>query len=190
MTYSHVTKLEKWAPIETNLRQLDWWKLCGKWVDPCGELFSGTRAFVKLSLYAPSGGVHSGNFTPDLPSASCTSRCGPPQLGRLGNGVEASAAVGSSTGMFRLLTVSRAYVNYTQRWTKAWRILRILSSLKWFRRFLFFLFCLTATISNLAIFQSQHKLLTINVLFQRDGLHSVLTMTEGLTGIHISQRLL
>lgn len=131
MTCSHVTKLEKWAPTETDLRQSEWWRLWGKWADPCGELFSGTRAFVKLSLYAPSGAVHSGNFTPDLPSASCTSGCGPPQRGRLGNGVEASAAVGSS--VLRLLTASCTYIswtawNYTQRWRKVWRLLSILSS--------------------------------------------------------------
>lgn len=141
-----------WNKSQTIRVMKTMWKVGGSM-----ELFSGTRAFVKLSLYAPSGGVHLGNFTPDLPSASCTSRCGPPQLGRLGNGVEASAAVGSS--MFRLLTASRTYVNYIQRWTKAWRILRILSSPNELEDFfLFFLFCLTATISNLAIFQSQHKI--------------------------------
>lgn len=159
MTYSHVTKLEKWAPIERNLRQSEWWKLCGKWVDPCGELFSGTRAFVKLSLYAPSGAIHSGNFTPDLPSASCTSGCGPPQLGCLGNRVEASTAVDSS--MLRLLTASCTYIswtiwNYTQRWKKVWRIFSILSSQNELEEFFYFSFF--ATISNLAIFQSQHKI--------------------------------
>lgn len=131
MTYSHVTKLERWAPIETDFRQSEWWKLCGKGLDPCGELLSGTRAFVKLSLYGPCGAIHSGNFTPDLPSASSTSRCGPPQLGCLGNRVKASAAVGSS--MLRLLTVSCTYIswtrwNYTQRWKKPWWLMSILLS--------------------------------------------------------------
>lgn len=160
MTYSHVTKLEKWAPIETDFRQSEWWKLCVKWVDPCAELFSGTRAFVKLSLYGPCGAVHSGNFTPDLPSASSTSGCGPPQLGCLGNRVKASPAVGSS--MLKLLTAFCIYIrwtrwNYTQIWKKAWRLLSILSSKHELEDFFLFS-CLTATKSNLVIFHHNTNL--------------------------------
>lgn len=74
--------------------------MCLKWAGLCGEALFLTPALVKLSLSAPCGANHSDNFTPDLPSASSTSGCRPPQLGHHGNRWEASAGVGLSIHLY------------------------------------------------------------------------------------------